>query len=105
MVNPSTQKIWTRDFSIVFLAQIVFSSAYCILIPTLPIYLLKGGSTEVQIGVLIGTSGIASLLVRPFVGRALLKVSEKSFMMVGALLFAIGSVGYLFAFSFWLLLW
>jgi MFS family permease len=104
MTDPSTQKIWTRDFSLIFLAQIVFSSAYCILIPTLPIYLLNGGSTEVQIGFLIGTSGIASLLVRPFVGRALLRISEKSFMKVGALLFAIGSVGYLFAFSFWLLL-
>ena len=104
MVNPSTQKIWTRDFSAIFVAQVVFSCGYCILIPTLPIYLLKGGSTEVQIGVLIGTSGIASLLVRPFVGRALLKVSEKSFIMVGALLFSIGSVGYIFASSFGLLL-
>jgi len=104
MVNSPTQEIWTRDFSLIFIAQVVFSSALCILIPTLPIYLLKGGTTEIQIGVLIGTSGIASLLVRPFVGRALLKISEKSFLIVGALLFAIGSVGYLFAVSFWLLL-
>jgi MFS family permease len=104
MVNPSTQKIWTRDFSLIFLANIVFSSALCLLIPTLPIYLLKGGSTEVQIGVLIGISGIAALIVRPFIGRALVKVSEKSFMMVGGLLFAIGSVGYIFASSFGLLL-
>jgi len=104
MVNSQTQEIWTRDFSLIFIAQVVFSSALCILIPTLPIYLSKGGSTEVQIGILIGTSGIASLLVRPFVGRALLKISEKSFLVVGALLFAVGSVGYIFAVSFWLLL-
>jgi len=104
MVNPSTQKIWSRDFSLIFLANIVFSSALCLLIPTLPIYLLKGGSTEVEIGVLIGTSGIASLIVRPYIGRALVIVSEKSFMTVGGLLFAIGSAGYIFASSFWLLL-
>jgi predicted MFS family arabinose efflux permease len=65
---------------------------------------LKGGSTEIQIGVLIGSSGIASLIVRPFIGRALVKVSEKSFMTVGGVLFAIGSVSYIFASSFWLLL-
>ena len=65
---------------------------------------MKGGSTEVQIGILIGISGIASLIVRPFIGRALVKASEKSFMIAGGLLFAIGSVGYIFASSFWLLL-
>jgi predicted MFS family arabinose efflux permease len=104
MANSLTQKIWSRDFFLIFLSNIVFSSALCLLIPTLPIYLLKGGSTEVQIGVLIGTSGIASLIVRPFIGRALVKVTEKSFMMVGGVLFAIGSVGYIFASSFWFLL-
>jgi MFS family permease len=102
--NPQTEKIWSRDFLLVFLSNVVFSSALCLLIPTLPIYLLKGGSTEVQIGILIGISGIASLIVRPFIGRALVKASEKSFMIAGGLLFAIGSVGYIFASSFWLLL-
>jgi MFS family permease len=102
--NPQTEKIWSSDFLLVFFSNVVFSSALCLLIPTLPIYLLKGGSTEIQIGVLIGSSGIASLIVRPFIGRALIKVSEKSFMTVGGLLFAIGSVGYIFASSFWLLL-
>ena len=104
MENPSTQKIWTPDFLFVFLTQIAFSSAYCTLIPTLPIYFSHVGSTEVQIGVLIGALGITSLVVRPFVGKALLKCSEKPFMITGILLFALGSVGYLFAFSFWLLL-
>jgi MFS family permease len=104
MASPSTPKIWTRDFSLIFLAHVVFSSAFCVLVPTLPIYLLNIGSTEVQIGVLIGSLGIASLVVRPFIGRALVRVSEKTFMMAGALLFALGAVGYLLAVSFWGLL-
>ena len=103
MTSPSAQQIWTRNFLLIFFAHIVFSSAFCILIPTLPIYFSGIGSTEVQIGVLIGTLGIASLVIRPFIGRALLRVSEKSFMMAGALLFGLGSVGYLCAFSFWIL--
>lgn len=98
---PSIPQIWTRDFSLIFVAHVVFSSAFCVLVPTLPIYLLNVGSTEVQIGVLIGSLGIASLLARPFIGRALVRVSEKSFMMTGALLFAFGAVGYLFVVSFW----
>ena len=104
MTNPSTHKIWSRDFLFVFLTQIAFSSAYCTLIPTLPIYFSHVGSSEVQIGVLIGALGITSLVVRPFVGKALLKHAEKAFMVTGILLFALGSLGYVFAFSFWLLL-
>jgi MFS family permease len=103
MANPSAQQIWTRNFLLIFFAHIIFSSSFCILIPTLPIYFLGIGSTEVQIGVLIGTLGIASLVIRPFIGRALVRVSEKSFMMAGGLLFGLGSVGYLCSFSFWIL--
>jgi MFS family permease len=103
MTNPSAHQIWTRNFLIIFLSHIVFSSAYCILIPTLPVYFLRIGSTEVQIGVLIGTLGISSLVLRPFIGRALARISERSFMMAGALLFALGAMGYLCTFSFWIL--
>jgi MFS family permease len=103
MTTPSARQIWTRNFLLIFLSHIVFSSAYCILIPTLPVYFLRTGSTEIQIGVLIGTLGISSLVLRPFIGRALVRISERRFMMAGALLFALGAMGYLFTFSFWIL--
>jgi MFS family permease len=48
--------------------------------------------------------GLSSLALRLFVGRALLSISEANFMKVGALLFTLTSVGYLFAFPFWPLL-
>jgi predicted MFS family arabinose efflux permease len=104
MTTQAMPKIWTRDFRLIFLIQFAFSSAYCLLIPTLPIYLSKIGSTEVEIGVLMGMLGMSSLVVRPLVGRALLKISEEKFMSAGALLFALGTAGYLLAAPFWLLL-
>ena len=60
MTTQTRQKILTRDFVLIFLTQIVFSSAYCILIPTLPIYLLRIGFTEVGVGALVGALGISS---------------------------------------------
>jgi hypothetical protein len=72
----ATPKIFTRDFVLCFLGQFTFSSVFHILIPTLPIYLSRLGSTEVEIGILVGSIGISSLVFRPFVGRALLRIPE-----------------------------
>ncbi len=97
----ATEKILNRDFIIAFAAQFAFSSAYYILIPTLPIYLSRLGSAETEIGVLIGVFSISSLIFRPFVGRALLKVPERKFTIAGSLLFLFTSVAYLVAPPFW----
>jgi MFS family permease len=96
-----TQKIFTRDFILVFFAQFTFIIVCHILIPTLPIYLSRLGSRETEIGVLIGSFGVSSLVLRPFVGRALLRVPEKGFMTAGAILFALASSAYLYAPPFW----
>ena len=67
----------------VFLAQVALGSVFQLLIPTLPIYLSRLGSTEVEIGVLVGIFGFTSVALRPFVGSALAKTSEKVFMTGG----------------------
>jgi MFS family permease len=43
-------------------------------------------------------------VIRPFVGKALLRIPEKSFMIAGALLFVVTSIAYLLARPFWPLL-
>jgi MFS family permease len=101
MRTQTIRNILTRDFMLGFISQFAFSIAYHILYPTLPIYLSRLGSMEVDIGVLIGIFGVSSLVFRPFIGRALVKIPEKKFMIVGAILFAATSVAYLFALPFW----
>jgi len=101
MKTQMTQKILTRDFVLTFFAHFALSSVFNILIPTLPIYLSRLGSTEVEIGVLIGIFSFSSLLLRPFVGRALIKNLEKKFMIAGALLYAFTSIAYLLTPPFW----
>lgn len=96
MTIQMVPKILTHDFISVFFAQFTFTFVFHILIPTLPIYLSRVGSAETEIGVLIGIFFFSSLVLRPFVGRALLKIHEKTFMIAGALLFALTSVAYLF---------
>jgi len=76
-------------------------SVFFILIPTLPIYLIKSGSGEAEIGVLVGIFFVSALALRPFVGRALIRIPEKIFMVTGAVLFAVTSLAYLVAPPFW----
>ena len=95
-----TQKIFTRDFVLVLFAQFAFSFVFSLLIPTLPIYLSRLGSTEAEIGVLIGSFFFSSLILRPFTGRALTKIPERTIMITGTLLFALTSLAYLLASPF-----
>ncbi len=101
MRTEAIRKILTRDFILAFFAQLTFTTANHILLPTLPIYLSRLGSKETEIGVLIGIFTISSLVLRPFTGKILLRTPEKKMMMIGALLFGLTSVGYLMAPPFW----
>jgi MFS family permease len=98
------RKIFTREFILAILSQFSFMSVFFILIPTLPIYLMKSGSGEAEIGVLVGIFFVSALALRPFVGRALVRIPEKIFMVTGAVLFAATSLAYLVAPPFWPLL-
>jgi MFS family permease len=104
METQSYRNILTRDFVLAFFAQLAFTAVFHILIPTFPIYLSRWGSTEIEIGVLVGTVGFTSVLLRPFVGRALIREREKLLMIAGALLTVITSIAYLVLPPFWPLL-
>jgi MFS family permease len=101
MTTQTIRKIFTREFILGVFSQFAFISAFYILIPTLPIYLLRSGSEEAEIGVLIGVFFVSSLALRPFVGKALLRIPEKNFMIAGAGIFVLTSLAYLLAPPFW----
>lgn len=97
----TTQKILTRDFVLSFLAQFAFSFVSFILVPTIPVYLSKFEAKAGEIGLLVGILSVSSLIPRPFVGRALLRIPERKFMIAGAILYTLSSIAYLFAPPFW----
>jgi predicted MFS family arabinose efflux permease len=104
MTTQPLRKIFTREFILTAFALFTVGFVFHILTPTLPIYLSTLGSTEIEIGLLIGIFGFSSLLSRPVVGRLLLRIPEKKMMIAGALLYVIASVAYLLAMPFWPLL-
>jgi len=101
MTTETIRTILTREFILSFFSQFAFISVFYILLPTLPIYLLDSGCKEAEIGILIGIFFVSALTLRPFVGRALLRIPKKTFMIAGAVLFALTSAAYLWAPPFW----
>lgn len=95
------RNVLNRDFVFCFLVFFLFAAAIHALTPTIPIYLARLGSGEREIGVLVGIFGISSLMSRFIVGACLRKYSEKSIMMAGALIFALGSFAFIFFHPFW----
>ena len=95
------QKLLSRDFVLTFFSQFSLSSVSQILMTTLPLYLTTLNATEIEIGVLVGSLSVASLALRPVIGRLLLRTPEKTFMIVGSLLFAVSSAAHLIASPFW----
>jgi MFS family permease len=97
----TVKNLFTRDFVLGFLALFAFLVANYALLPTLPIFLINLGSNVREIGVLIGIYGASSLGARLLVGSALLKYSERTVMMFGALLFALTFLASIVLRPFW----
>jgi predicted MFS family arabinose efflux permease len=98
------KNVFTRDFIFVLLAFFAFMGAFYALIPTLPIYFSKLGSNERQVGMLVGITGMASLLCRFLVGGFLRRYSEKRAMIFGAVLFSLTLPAAILLRPFWPLL-
>ena len=88
------RQILTRDFILICFAQMVFTAVFFALMPTIPIYLSRQGIREAEIGVLVGVFIVASLVMKPFVGRALLRIPERKFLIAGSLVTAVCCIGY-----------
>ena len=98
------RNIFTRDFILVLLAFFAFMAAFYALIPTLPVYFSQLGSGERLVGILVGITGVASLISRFLVGGFLRRYSEKRAMIFGAVLFSLTLPAAIFLRSFWPLL-
>ena len=77
MTTQRVGEILNRSFILTFFAHFALLSIFYIFIPTLPIYLSKLGSNEVEIGILIGIFTLSSVVLRPFVRKSPFKNSRK----------------------------
>lgn len=86
----SDQKLWTKNFIFMCLANLLMSVAFYFLIPTLPIFL-----TEVllapksKVGVIFASYTLAALIIRPFAGYAVDGFGRSTIYLIAFFIFSL----------------
>jgi MFS family permease len=92
------EKIWTKDFILLILSNFLMYVTYYAILSALPIYLVSDlNASKMQVGVVVGTYTIASVLVRPFSGFALDRFGRRTIFLSALILYSLLFAGYLVA--------
>jgi MFS family permease len=70
-----------------------FASLYCLL-STLPLYVRGLGGSTSDVGLIIGILALTSLAARPIVGPWIDRAGRRRFLIAGAAIYAVASLGY-----------
>ncbi len=98
-VNESpVERLWTRSYVLICIANFLMYFAFYTLVPTLPFYLEEVfGAGRTTIGVILSCYTVAVLCVRPFAGWIADTFARKPLYIVAYFLFISFFVGYLAA--------
>ncbi len=96
-------KLWTRDYVLALLTAHSLFASYTSLVTMVPLYVVRQGGAEWQIGLVVGSFGIVSLLIRPFAGRWTHLLGAKRVALYGSSIFAVTSLLYIPVTEVWLM--
>lgn len=100
MSNHSTKQspLWTKDFILVFLSNLLLFFSFYMLIPVLPFYVIEHlGTSNSLAGIVLSLYTISALLIRPFSGFLVDMFSRKPLYLICYGFFCIIFAGYVIA--------
>lgn len=93
-------RLFTRSYIFMCLANFLTAFSFFLLVPTLPFYLVENFGLEPDIvGLVLSCYVVAVLCIRPFAGFVADVFPRKKIYVISYTLFALAFVGYLFAFT------
>ncbi|MCJ7842002.1 MFS transporter [Lederbergia sp. NSJ-179] len=98
------EKIWTRDFVLICLANFFIFLGFQMTLPTLPIFVKELGGSDQMIGIIVGIFTFSALLFRPYAGHSLESKGRRFVYMFGLCVFILSVGSYSFIGSMALLL-
>ncbi|MEW6046147.1 MAG: MFS transporter [Bacillota bacterium] len=102
--HHGAEVLWTRDFILICLANLVVFLGFKMLMPTMPVYVESlGGRKSVQ-GLVMGVFTLSAVVIRPPVGWLLDTIGRKVALLFGLVVFAISAALYGWVSSIGLLL-
>ncbi len=86
----SDQKLWTKNFIFMCLANLLMSVAFYFLIPTLPIFLTEVlHAPKSKVGVIFASYTLAALIIRPFAGYAVDGFGRSTIYLIAFFIFSL----------------
>jgi MFS family permease len=86
--GPGADRIITRNFIFIWIANFANFGAFYLLLTTLPLYLVEVGLGKSDIGLLIGIFSATAVVLRPLMGRVADVWGKKRVAVAGGLLLA-----------------
>jgi len=97
----NTPSLWTKTFIIIMFANAFAFFAFDLLLPTLPLFLEKHGGLDLtQIGIIIGSFTISTIIIRPFTEILTNKFGKKKTLVVSILICLLSTLGYFIGTNF-----
>ena len=87
-------RLWGRDFTLLLAVNVLLYTAFQMLTPTLPLYVLSLGGGTAAAGLMIGLFTGAAVLIRPFAGWALDAYGRRLLLLLGLAAFLLASAAY-----------
>ena len=104
LVNKASgrTKIWTKDFTIICIANFFIFLGFQMTLPTLPLFVKELGGSDQMIGVIVGFFTFSALLVRPNAGHLLESKGRKFVYLIGLIIFvlSVGSFAFITSIAF-----
>ncbi len=97
------EKIWTRDFIFICMANFFIFAGFQMTLPTLPLFVNKLGGSDQLIGFVVGIFTLSALLIRPWSGHVLESLGRRIIFLIGLIVFVISVGSYAFTGSLILL--
>jgi MFS family permease len=91
------EKIWTKDFVLICLANFFIFLGFQMTLPTIPLFVEDLGGNDQLIGFVVGIFTFSALLLRPYAGKALETKGRRFVYIIGLAIFvvSVGSFGFL----------
>lgn len=100
--KTDNEKIFTKDFAFIWLANFFIFLGFQMTLPTIPIFVNELGGSDQLIGVIVGIFTFSALLLRPYAGHALETKGRGIVYLFGLSLFvlSVGSFGFITSMAF-----
>ena len=79
----SPERVYTRDFGLLFLLEFTVFVVFYMLLPTVPLYIIDIGGTPATVGWVIGIAGPVAAFGAPIYGLGVDRWSRKGMVVVG----------------------